>query len=224
MLSDTLHSPPRINEGIFLIKDVANIIGLPVAKVRFWLTEFWNNRFSVNKGGYSFGDNYNRAVNFYTLIEFITFAKLREQGISAQKLQKFHKILSTELNTPYPFAKTKLLNDKRSVWYEHSGELVKIDGKRQLSLSRVLSPYLNKIEFDKDNIALRYYPLGKNHKIVIDPKHQFGQPTILGTNIKAEIIYFLYKGKETKKNICELYNLTIQQVNDAINYCDKIAA
>ncbi|MEO8087034.1 MAG: DUF433 domain-containing protein [Bacteroidota bacterium] len=218
-------STAELGGGIFLVKDVADILGLKLSKVRRWLKEFWDNRFATQFGKYSWGDDDNLAVNFYTLIEFIAFAKLREHGISAQRIQKFHCKLATQLNTPYPFAKTKLLTDKKDVWFEYYNEVVKLDGKNQIALKKILLPYLHKIEYDEVNsIALRYYPLGKTHKVVIDPDHQFGQPTIVGTNIKATVIFSLYKGKESRQNICHLYNLSKKQVDDAISYCKKIAA
>lgn len=216
---------PKIGEGVFLIKDICNITGLSYHKVRHWLLEFWDNRFSTIYGDqYSYGDNNARAINFNTLIEFIVFAKLRKEGISAQKIQKYHLALSKELKTPFPFAKSKIQTDGKEVWHEVFDELSKIDGKRQLSIKKILLPFLKNIEFDENKIAKRYFPLGKNHKVVIDPRHQFGQPTILGTNIKAYVIYSLYKSKEPKKSICSLYNIKLKQVNDAIAYFEKLAA
>jgi uncharacterized protein (DUF433 family) len=220
----TFNNTPKIGEGIFLLTDVANILGLPAQTVRRWLNEFWNKKFSTNNIHYSFGEK-NNAVNFFTLIEFVTFAKLREQGFSAQSIQELHQILSKKLNNhPYPFASTRLFTDGIEIWRELHNELEKIGGGQQLSFKKILEPFLNKIEFDKKDIAVRYYPLGKNKSVVIDPKHQFGQPTVLGTNIKVSTIHNLYKGKETRKNICYLYNLSDKQVNDAIYYGEKMAA
>ncbi|MBL0139245.1 MAG: DUF433 domain-containing protein [Bacteroidetes bacterium] len=197
----------RLGEGVFLVADVAKILELPLPKVRFWLLEFWNKKFGLEHGKYSFGEDKNRAVNFLTLIEFIAFAKLREQGISAQRIQKFHKHLSGILDTKYPFAETKLLTDKKDLWYERYDEIVRHDGKSQMTLKKIVEPYLRKIEFDKNRIARRYFPLGKAKNVVIDPEHQFGQATIVGTNIKVKTIYALYEGDESIENICELYNL-----------------
>lgn len=214
----------RLGEGVFLVADVAKILELPLPKVRFWLLEFWNKKFGSEHGKYSFGEDKNRAVNFLTLIEFIAFAKLREQGISAQRIQKFHKHLSGILDTKYPFAETKLLTDKKDLWYERYDEIVRHDGKSQMTLKKIVEPYLRKIEFDKNRIARRYFPLGKAKNVVIDPEHQFGQATIVGTNIKVKTIYALYEGDESIENICELYNLKEKQVTDAITYCEKLAA
>ena len=215
---------PSLGEGIFTTRDVAHILGVPTSSVGRWLTEFWNKRFGSNFGGYSFGGGRGRAINFYTLIEFIVFAKLRENGISAQKIQRYHNYISERLNTKFPFAETKLRTDKRSVWYENSHVLIKIDGKEQIAIREILEPFLNKIEYSEDKIATRFFPLGKDHHIVIDPNHQFGQPTILGTNIKVSTIYSLYLGNETPESISSLYEIPVEQVKEAIDYSVKNAA
>lgn len=214
----------QFGSGIFSVKDISILISKPTATVNRWLKEFWDKKFSTQFGKYYFGEKGSRAVNFFTLIEFITFSKLRENGISAQKIQKFHNELSKALNTKYPFAETKLLTDKKDVWFEHLDNLVKIDGKKQFAFSKIIEPYLSKIEFDENSVARRFYPDGKSSSVVIDPKHQFGEPTIKGTNIKADIIFRLYKIGESKEAICKQYNLSSKEVEDSIRFCKKIAA
>lgn len=217
-LSNSKHiaSEPRLGEGIFLTTDVANILRLPYPRVRHWLTEFWDKRFTIGK--HSWGDPKNKAVNFYTLIEFYTFYQLRENGFSAQEIQKAYHIIAKDLDTKYPFAKDIIRIDEKNIWYEYLGELMKVDSKRKLYLKQLLEPFLQKIDYDEDAIAERYFPLGKDKSVIVDPKHQFGQPTITGTNIKTQTIFNLYKGGETDKNICILYDLSLDEVKDAINF------
>ena len=124
-MSNKTHQP-RLGEGIFLTSDVAEILQLPYPKVRRWMIEMWDNRFA-DKGKYTFGDSGNKAINFYTLIEFYTFFQLRFKGVSAQKIQKAHSIISKEIRTPYPFA-TNIRTDGKKIWYEHLDELVNANG------------------------------------------------------------------------------------------------
>ncbi len=217
-MNDITHSAsvPRIGEGIFLTKDVANILRLPYPKVKHWLSEFWDKRFT--DGGHSFGERQNKAVNFYTLIEFYTFYQLREHGFSAQQIQKAYKVIGNDLKTKYPFANEILRVDDKHIWYEYLGELMKVDDKRKLYIKQLLEPFLHKIDYNADAIAERYFPLGKQKKIIVDPRHQFGQPTVFGTNIKAQTLYDLHQGGETNENIGFLYDLSVDEVNDAISF------
>lgn len=205
---------PQLGQGIFLTRDVANILNLPYSKVRSGMAEFWND--------YTFGEKGNKAVNFYTLIEFYTFYQLRKEGISAQMIKKAHQKIGVELNTPYPFAKN-ILTDGKKIWYEFLENLVNADGKQQIVIKPILLPFLTKIEFNQDNIADKYFPLNKSKAVVIDPRFQFGQPTITGTAIKVETIVQLYNGGESQKNIAALYDLKPAQVKDAIAYHIKCA-
>jgi uncharacterized protein (DUF433 family) len=93
----------------------------------------------------------------------------------------------------------------------------------QLDLKIILESFLHKIEFGANGLAQKYFPLNDSKNIVVDPRHQFGSPTITGTNIKALIINDFYKSGESVENICNLYNITKIQVLDAIQYYNRAA-
>ncbi len=214
-LSHRIHEP-RLGEGVYLTSDVAEILRLPYSKVRRWMIELWDNRLSDN-GRYSFGDPKNKAINFYTLIEFYTFYQLRLKGVSVQRVLNAHKTISTDLKTFYPFA-TNIRTDGKNIWYDYLDSLVNANGKQQLDLKVVLEPFLDKIDFGENNLAEIFFPLDKSKNIVVDPKRQFGQPTITGRNLRADTIKKLFVGGESKKNICLLYDLKPSEVDDALKY------
>lgn len=223
---DQIHNQPAVGEGIYTSKDVSHILKLPYGKVNRWMREFWEN--------YSFGIKGNRFINFKTLIEFYTFYHLRENGFSSQRIKKIHADMAIDLNTPYPFASKIYIHHlidgvlkkdivKRGIYFEIGECLVRADKKRQLDIKQFLTPFFNKIEFNNNDIAQRYFPLENSKALVVDPKLQFGQPTITGTRIKAEIINEFYEGGESKENICKIYHLQIGQVEDAILYFKRTA-
>lgn len=201
---------PKLGEGVYLAIDVANILRLPYHKVRYAMNGFWH--------AHTFGKERNRAVNFYALIEFYTYYHLRDKKISAKKIKDFHKMLSKTLQTEYPFASVKISTQGQQIWYEHWDVLMKGDGKQQPVFRTFIEPFLKKIDFGADNLAERFYPLQRSKMVVVDPQHQFGQPTIKGTNIQTAAIYNLYKAGEKKETISELYDISLKQVKDAILY------
>jgi uncharacterized protein (DUF433 family) len=207
---------PRINEGVYLLRDVSEILLIRTAKINRWLKDFWDGRYA-SEFSYSFGDKGNRAVNFYTLIEFHTFYQLRTRGISSQKIHKIHRTMANDLKTPYPFA-GNIRTDGKAIWYEFLDSLIKADGKQQLDCKAIIAPFLEQIDFGADNLAARYFPLKKSRNVVVDPKHQFGQPTVTGRNIRLDVIRKLSEGGETTENICILYDLKASQVEDALQY------
>jgi len=214
---------PKLGEGIYLAKDVAKILHLDYQKTYRWIAGYWGADGGLDENiKYTFGDVDNRAINFFSLIEFYTFFKLRDKGISSTEIKKLHKTLSELHNTQYPFAIAHdfFIEGRRSkkfVYYTVLENLIKHDKKHQFSL-RFIEKFLEKIEFNEDNLAVRFFPLANSKNVVVDPKHQFGQPTISGTNIKTQTLYSLYNGGESLEDISSLYNLTVDKVKDAIDF------
>lgn len=206
---------PKIGEGIFLTRDVATILMLPYAKVRHQMKNYWH--------GHEFGSDRNKAINFYALIEFYTFFQLRELGVPASEIKKAHSILVKDLNVTYPFALSGIKTDGKKVWYHTLEGLIKADGKKQLVIEDFIVRFLHKIDFGEDNLAKRFYPLHGSKLVVIDPLHQFGQPTVSGRNITVSTIKKLHDRGETVKDIAGLYDLEESQVTDALQYYKRSA-
>ncbi len=214
-----------LGNGIYTVPDLALILQLPQPKVRRWLTDFYDQRLANNKERYSWGIGKGRATNFLTLIEFYIFYLLREQKIGANKILEAHKNMSRELKTPYPFASSKLLINKKDILYEVITDTwVYADNSNQIIIHTLIENFFNKIDFSDNALAERFWPLGKEHTIVVDPHHQFGQPVIDGTNINAASIYSMYQSGEPPATIGILYDLTDEQINDAIAFCKRKAA
>lgn len=213
---------PKLGEGIYLIKDVAKILKIDYEKTYRWIVGYWGLGGLDENTKYTFGEVGNRAINFYSLIEFYTFFKLREQGASSSQIKKLHSALSLLHKTKYPFAVSHyfLIDNKRKlkpIYYEFSQNLVKLDKKHQFSF-KFIEDFLQKIEFGDDNLATRFFPLHNSKSVVVDPNHQFGQPVINGTNIKTQTIFSLYHGGEKIEDISKLYNISVKQVEDAVNF------
>lgn len=214
----------EIGNGIYTLPDLARILNLDYHKVQRLLNEYWDKRLANDfSEKYSWTVGKSKAVSFHTLVEFYIFYQLKESGVSTQAILKAHKELSNIFKTPFPFAKSEILEGlncfgKRIVFEISKDDIIDLDSTKQLNL-KFIKNFMHKLDFDNNNLAERLYPLGKKHSVIIDPKNQFGQPTIIGTNLFPETIYNLYNNKESKKFIASTYDISLKEVNDAINYC-----
>lgn len=205
---------PSLGEGIYFPVDVAEILKLNPSRVRYLMSTFWKE--------YTFGENRNKAINFYSLIEFYTFYHLRDKGFTSKHIKEFHKRLSKATHTQYPFASIKVLDRKgkktkgSKIWFDYKGELMRDDRAIQPTISSFIKPFLKQIVFDQNEMASKFFPFTHTENIIVDPRHQFGQPVINGTNIQTKSIYRLSEAGETKINICKLYDINEKQVTDAI--------
>ncbi|WP_426292244.1 DUF433 domain-containing protein [Dyadobacter endophyticus] len=209
-----------IGTGIYTLADIATILGLPPAKVSRWMNEYWNLHFGKTAQSiFTNGAGRDRVTNFLTLIEFFTFYQLREEGVSAQKIVKAHNILEKTFQTRYPFAKSPIFTDGKAVLFSGEvGEIIRADETLQITIKEIFSPFCKKVDFNKNDLAERFFPMGRNHNVIIDPKRQFGQPVVGETNVLTETIFNLFKGGESVSMISRLYDLTLSQVNDAVDY------
>uniref|UniRef100_A0A7V2ZKG5 DUF433 domain-containing protein n=1 Tax=Ignavibacterium album TaxID=591197 RepID=A0A7V2ZKG5_9BACT len=208
--------------GIYTIPDISRLLKIERRKVTRYISEYWDERL----GKKLFSDTYswsvnkrNKAVNFYVLIELFTFFKLQELGVKAKTILKARSAISQELNIDYPFASSKLLTDGRRIWYKFQDDIINADGTSQTNFVKIIEEFAINVEFSKNTfLAERFWPYGKDIKIVIDPHRQYGQPIIEGTSINAEVIYSMYKSGEPIDSLAILYDLTEKEVNDAINF------
>lgn len=219
----------KIGEGIFTIPEAAQILNLSSAKVRRWVNKYWEYDFLNNEDDYSsytWGESRDKGFNFYTLIEIITVYTFREIGVSFHKIKLDHELLSDILETIYPFSTSQLMTDGISIFYKYDeAALLNLDRSMQTSFKRIIEPYCKKIDFDEKNyLAERYWPLGKDHHIVVDPHHRFGQPTIAGTNITVDSLLTLMRAGEEKKDIADLYEIPVEQVEDVLFFQHHLAA
>jgi uncharacterized protein (DUF433 family) len=214
----------RFGEGIYSPIEVAEILKLPYHKVKYLIRGYWDSA--------TFGAPRNKAINFLGLIEFYFYYFLRvEKKWTSQAIKRLHTQLSSDFSTPYPFASLKIKphkrdqrGDKMEAWIDHDGQLIQGDGKLQASFRELIEPFLDQIEYGDDLLAKRFYPLKKTKSIVIDPKKQFGKPIISGKGVRTEVVYRFFLGGESKEGICKLYNLDLEQVENAILYHDPKAA
>jgi uncharacterized protein (DUF433 family) len=215
----------QLGYGIYTIPDISMLLGYPQYKVRRYLKNYLDDKLWKSKYAdkYSWSmDGKRKAVNFLVLIELFTFFTLRDRGLSTFKIAKARDEISNYIKSPYPFANAEVLYDKKTIWFRFNSELMQV-GTRQLPLEKVIESFAKKIDFSGDNLAERYWPNGKTSSIVVDPKHQFGQPVIKGTNINIEVIKSMHESGEPESAICSLYDLTNKEFKDAIQFFNKAA-
>lgn len=212
----------ELGYGIYTIPDISRLLKVDRRKVTRYISEYWDEKIGrkLFSETYSWSVNRrNKAVNFYVLIELYTFFKLQELGVKAKTILKARTSIAKELNIDYPFASSKLLTDGKRIWYKFEDAIVNADGTSQTNFVKIIEDFAIKVDFSGTTfLAEKYWPLGRNINVVVDPHRQFGQPIIEGTSINAEVIYSMYKSGEPIDTISILYDLTEKEVNDAINF------
>lgn len=218
---------PGLGAGIYTVPDIARILNLPYAQVSRWVNQYFDQRLGRKfTDRYTWTDGKSKAVNFHTLVELYTFFRLREVGVRTHVILEAHEKLAEHFKTAFPFALSSVLqnlsSDGKRIYFKFDADILcTLDAANQLNL-KFIEGFFKKLDFDDSELAQRLWPLGRDRSIVIDPDHQFGQPTIAGSNVLPITIYNMHKAGESIERIASLYELTRIQVEDSIEYC-KVA-
>lgn len=139
-------------------------------------------------------------ISFLQLAELIVVARYRKRGgkrIPLERLRQAHDFARTRLQLEYPFASDTIRVSGAHVIHEFEeshpagrrSNRIAIDVGGHYELPWDIRDTLELFDFDpNDSLALRFYPLGRDSKVVIDPEHAAGLPTIAGTNVRLETI------------------------------------
>ena len=209
----------RVGEGIYTAADASRIFKIPYRKAKYWFSYYVRNRLFETIGyRYYFPIKDTIAVNFLSLIEMYVFFKFKERKIKTSTVINAHSRMSEYLKTPYPFASQDFYIYGSKIFFGNNELLRDAVDINQILIQDYILPFAEKIKFDDKKLASKFYPLGINKSVVINPENQFGQPTIDGTNILTATIYDYYLGNESITTISELFNISTKNVQDALEF------
>lgn len=215
---------PKLGLGIYTASEISKILRVPYNRVYVWMNKYWDEKLGGSYGSkYSWEQNGTRAVSFHTFIEFYVMMRFSESGVKPKQVLHAHSELLKMYNTAFPFATKDVLkgikSDGRHIFLETKNGILELNGTKQFNLDLIRIFFIN-LEFDKENLAVRFWPIGKEKSIIIDPKRRFGHPLIDRKNIFPEIIFNHYKAGDPIPYIAHVYQISEDEVNHAIEYCE----
>ncbi len=225
------HFVPRVGEGIYTLPDAALILNLPLSRLRSWVGGYVESAGDSSPTGLlaTCGRGSRRAFNFHVLIEAYTVYQLRGLGVTLQRIRTARNVLAKTLGSPHPFASRGILAQGGKVLFdlgtERPGALLRLDATQQTEFRGIISPFCQELDFEKDTqLANRYWPMGRDCNIVIDPRVSFGRPVIADTGITVESISALVESGESPINIAAQFDIPISAVTEADLFIRRMAA
>ena len=159
------------------------------------------------------------AVSFVDLMEVATIDKLRKKGFSFRQIRKINATAHFYLQTPRPLVTETFKVKGRDIFVDAGfGILVNVGYEAGMQAwDEVLDPFLDTVEYE-DKIVRRWWPLGKDVSVLVDPDYGFGLPVITGSGVRTEIIAERHGVGETNEEIAEDFGLSVAEVEDALRY------
>lgn len=165
-----------------------------------------------------------KGLSYLQLIELAVVAAARHAGVKLPVIRETREYLSRELNAEYPFAAHQFKTDGKELWIDYvdlvgpagKGKLLKASGRGQLAWAEIIGR-LQEFEYDKGvGLATRWHVAGHDSAVVIDPRIQYGRPSVRG--IPTWIIGERVKAGEDPAYVARDFGLAKSAIADALAF------
>jgi uncharacterized protein (DUF433 family) len=170
------------------------------------------------------------ALSYLQLIEVAVVAAFRRAKIKLPKIRKAREYLKREFKAEYPFAQYKFKSDGKHLLLDYKqfegdrahGHLLVADEEGQLEWDKIIAPLLKEFDYQHKDIVVRWHVDGLESPIIIDPRINFGSPSVRGT--PTWILAGRWQAGESDADIADDFGLTKQEVKKALQFEDLSAA
>ena len=227
-----------LGSGIYSVPEAARLLQEPSGKVRRWV-EGYSRALTVAYTVSAQRKDYRPVVrasistpgptnvSFLDLVELLFVKAFRSLGVTMPKIRAAADYMARELQIEgHPFARQQLKTDGADVFWQFEQldgdgkvQLVVISKQGQRALPQVIESYLNNVDFEGfERVASRWWPLGRDTPIVVDPRVSFGQPVIVGPAIPTSAIADYAQTGEPRDEVADWFGIDLAEVDAALRY------
>jgi len=217
---------------IYPAAEAGRLVGLSSTRVRRWLMGYHykydmeiRHQDPIVRRENTVSNSY---ASFLDLIDLLFVKRFVDNGISIQKVRKALDEAESILGTDH-FARQSFFTDGRNIYLqvkEQGNAILQLLSSGQWVIASIIQQLAQQIDFDTPtDLARRWFPLGPEGKIVLDPMVSFGRPSIVGKGIATLNIYdFFIAENRSLKHTCSWLNLTAEEAKAAIYFEEYLAA
>lgn len=222
-----------LETGLYTLQDAARYLKVRPAKVRRWVCGY-----AFAYGGSSHqstplihtdlspdmeGD---QVLTFRDLMELHFIAMFRSEGVSMPTIRAAAARAAALFGTDHPFALKRFDTDGKRIFATAEAETslgtaptryVAELRTAQLVIEKAVRPFFRQLDLKQDEIV-RYWPLGRTSRIVLDPKRSFGQSIDSQTGVPTEALFRAVAAGESIATVARWYEVPVAAVRSAVRY------
>jgi uncharacterized protein (DUF433 family) len=211
-------------QPMYSFKEVARLSGISVSTVRNWLFGYTVEERQVAPLIKASLDA--TCCSFLNLVEVMVAARFRKaEGTKYEVVKRTYENARKLYSLGHPFAsdlRLKSIGGHIVHMIREKGSFQAIDTPEQFTLPNLVAEVMEQLEFELE-LASKWYPVGKNIPIVVDPYISSGVPTIEGRSITVENIEKrFYVGKQTWEFISKDLELPINVIEEVIRFAPRV--
>jgi hypothetical protein len=214
--------------GIYSVSDAARLTGVSAGRIRRWLRGYhyragdkqralpplWRGQWPPIHG--------NLALGFQDLIEIRFVDAFLKQGASWAAIHRARERAAELFQVSHPFCTNRFVTDGRQFFVQAEPEqpsLLEINSPQQV-FTQIMKPFIRELEFKDGSGVIRWWPLGDDRAVVLDPERNFGRPITSPGAVPTEVIANAPNSArpEGLGQLAQWYEISEKEVRDAIAF------
>lgn len=228
MSSDSL-----LGVGIYTTAEAARLVGVEATTIRRWLNGYTAGRGEQRRTvkplwrGDLAAIDAHYALSFLDLMEARYVWAYRAQGLRWRAIRRAHARAAKDLGTPHPFCAQRFVTDGHEIlrYLPDFGEDAGIDEvrTRQRLFEDFMLEVVSGVEFE-GGTASRWYPLGKERSVVLDPTRSFGRPILEVESVPTWVLAAAVDAGNSPADVAQWYEVGREALDDALEFERGLAA
>jgi len=220
------------NTGIYTVPEASRLTKVAPPRIRRWLRGYkffsgqrehasppvWRGQLQPVNGALALG--------FLDLMEIRVVDAFLRAGVSWKTLREAERRGSELFQSNHPFCTQRFETDGRGIFVDigaQSDEPILIEIiKDQAVFDQITSPFFKDLEFSQDRTLERWWPLGNQRSVVVDPRRAFGKPIVVDRGVPTLILSSAAKASKSIDEVVFWYDVTKSSVIDSVEFEDSL--
>lgn len=163
-----------------------------------------------------------KRLSYLQLVEVAIVAAATKAGVKLRTIRATREYMSRQFDVEFPFAEYRFKTDGKNLFIDYidvigrdgDGKLLEASGKGQLAWSHIIGR-LQEFDYEED-VAARWHVAGKRSAVIIDPRIQFGRPSVRG--VPTWIIAARSEAGEDVSSIARDFGVPKSAIADALAF------
>lgn len=221
-----------IGVGLYTIPEAARIVGVKTDTLRGWVKA---NRYSVRGIAYDRRPviahalpDHPGVVTFLELIELLFIKLFRDEGVSMLVIRRASQRAAEQFNSPYPFAVRQFDTDGKHIFStlrmkSDNHSIVEDISRGQYAFEHIVRPFFRKLEYHdagEQHGALKFWPLERQGRVVLDPQRSFGTPIDAEKGVPTGVLYSAVQSGDgqTYETVARWFEVPVEAVESAVRF------
>ncbi|HMJ64941.1 MAG TPA: hypothetical protein VK615_06295 [Candidatus Binatia bacterium] len=220
--------------GIYTIPYASRLTKVSAGRMRRWLRGYrYHDRDKTTRSlpplweGQWQPIDHTLALGFLDLVEIRFVDAFLKAGVTWTTLHRARARAKELFKVSHPFSTNRFVTDGREILLETDGQseqpsLLDIIPRQQV-FAAIVKPLLRDLEYAGGTVV-RWWALGTDRGVVLDPTRNFGRPIIARHGFPTEVLSHAAGASDSVNEVASWFELAERDVEDAVEFERQLAA